>query len=465
MLNIILNYIYKIIPVFLQNFVISLYGFYWKKRRNSGAFYSQILKITQREEYSSEDWITYQTIELRKLLIHSFTNVPFYKKKYTQAGFKLEDFENFYLKDLKKLPFLEKKDLREFGGNDLLSNNREAGSFFSSSGSTGTPIQVFFSKYFHQKWSAAYEVRVRNWAGVNHKMRRGMIGGRRIIPNAIASPPYYRYNYFEQQTYFSAYHLSAKTVMNYMQGLKKNKVEYLVGYAMSIYFWADFINNDSDIKPIQLKAVLTSSEKLTTKMRLSIERAFLCKVYDGYSGVEACGLISENKSGELLFSPDTGILEVLDNNGKQVLNGESGEVISTGLLNYDQPLIRYRIGDRVTLAVTQTSKSNLGFPIIKEIEGRIEDVVIGADGRKMVRFHSIFININGLKAAQVIQHELNFLEINLVVNNSYSKESEKLVFKRLESQLGKIKVKYSYLNSLPLTKGGKIKAVVSKLEK
>ena len=465
MLETILRYFYKILPVFLQNFGISLYGFYWKKRRNSGAFYSQIQKFSQREQSSSEDWITYQTKELRKLLIHSFTNVPFYKKKYTQAGFKLEDFENFYLKDLKKLPFLEKKDLREFGDNDLLSNNREAGSFFSSSGSTGTPIQVFFSKYFHQKWSAAYEVRVRNWAGVNHKMRRGMIGGRRIIPNAIASPPYYRYNYFEQQTYFSAYHLSAKTVMNYMQGLKKNKVEYLVGYAMSIYFWADFINNDSDIKPIQLKAVLTSSEKLTTKMRLSIERAFLCKVYDGYSGVEACGLISENKSGELLFSPDTGILEVLDNDGKQVLNGESGEVISTGLLNYDQPLIRYRIGDRVTLAVTQTSKSNSGFPIIKEIEGRIEDVVIGVDGRKMVRFHSIFININGLKSAQVIQHKLDFLEINLVVNNSYSKESEKVIFKRLESQLGKIKVKYSYLNSLPLTKGGKIKAVVSKLKK
>ena len=465
MLETIFSYFYKIFPVFLQNFGISLYGFYWKKRRNSGAFYSQIQKFSQREQSSSEDWITYQTKELRELLIHSFTNVPYYKKKYTNAGFKLEDFENFYLKDLKKLPFLEKKDLREFGDNDLLSNNREAGSFFSSSGSTGTPIQVFFSKYFHQKWSAAYEVRVRNWAGVNHKMRRGMIGGRRIIPNAIASPPYYRYNYFEQQTYFSAYHLSAKTVVNYMQGLKKNNVEYLVGYAMSIYFWADFINNDANINPIRLKAVLTSSEKLTDKMREIIERAFLCKVYDAYSGVEACGLISENKYGELLFSPDTGILEVIDNDGNQVLNGESGEVISTGLLNYDQPLIRYRIGDRVTLAASQRSKHNSGFPIIKEIEGRIEDVVIGVDGRKMVRFHSIFININGLKSAQVIQHKLDFLEINLVVNNSYSKESEKVIFKRLESQLGKIKVKYSYLNSLPLTKGGKIKAVVSKLKK
>ena len=465
MINRISHLIYKILPVYFQNFIISLYGLYWKERRYSGDFFSQTLNFLQREQNSLEDWNIYQTKEFRKLLIHAFTNVPFYKKKYTDAGLRLEDFKKFQLNDLKKIPYLEKQELREFGNNTLLSIIKPKGAFYSSSGSTGTPIQVFFSKNFHQKWSAAYEVRVRNWAGVNHKMRRGMIGGRRVVPNAIATPPYYRYNYFEKQTYFSAYHLSADTVKNYMAGLIENKVEYLVGYAMSIYFWADFINNDSDIKPIQLKAVLTSSEKLTNKMRLSIERAFLCKVYDGYSGVEACGLISENKSGELLFSPDTGILEVLDNDGKQVLNGESGEVISTGLLNYDQPLIRYRIGDRVTLAVSQSSKSISGFPIIKEIDGRIEDVIIGVDGRKMVRFHSIFINVNGLQAAQVIQHKLDFLEINLVVNNSYSKESEKTIFKRLESQLGKIKVKYSYLNSLPLTKGGKIKAVVSKLKK
>ena len=463
MINKLSNLIYKILPVYFQNFIISLYGLYWEKRRYSGDFVSQTLNFVQREQSSLEDWNTYQTKELRKLLIHAFTNVPYYKKKYTAAGLKLEDFKNFQLNDLKKLPYLEKQELREFGNNILLSTNKSKGAFYSSSGSTGTPIQVFFSKNFHQIWSAAYEVRVRNWAGVNHKMRRGMIGGRRVVPNAIASPPYYRYNYFEKQTYFSAYHLSADTVKNYMSGLIENNVEYLVGYAMSIYFWADFINSDPSIKSIQLKAVLTSSEKLTDKMRDTIERAFLCNVYDGYSGVEACGLISENKFGELLFSPDTGILEVLDERGNQVLNGESGEVISTGLLNYDQPLIRYRIGDRVKLSTSQSSISNLAFPIIEEIEGRIEDVIIGVDGRKMVRFHSIFINVNGLQAAQVIQHKLDFLEINLVVNNSYSKESEKTIFKRLESQLGQVKVKYSYLDSLPLTKGGKIKAVVSHL--
>ena len=80
-----------------------------------------------------------------------------------------------------------------------------------------------------------------------------MIGGRRIIPNAIAPHHITDIIFFEKQTYFSAYHLSSKTVADYMDGLRKNKVDYLVGYAMSIYFWADFINNDANINPIQLK--------------------------------------------------------------------------------------------------------------------------------------------------------------------------------------------------------------------
>ena len=289
-----------------------------------------------------------------------------------------------------------------------------------------------------------------------------MIGGRRVLPKANAKPPYYRYNYFEKQTYFSAYHLSNKTVENYVQGLIKNKVEYLVGYAMSIYFWADFINQQN-IKTPKLKAVLTSSEKLTKPMRATIEKAFRCKVFDGYSGVEACGMISENKYGELLFSPDTGIMEVLDQNGKEVTLGETGEVVATGFLNYDQPLIRYRIGDRVKLAKNQNTKSGLSMPVIEEIEGRIEDVIVGADGRKMVRFHGLFIDIIGLKSAQVIQYALNKLEIKLVVQNNFNKSNEDLIKKRLISQLGNINLIFTYVSDLPRTKNGKIKAVISKL--
>ncbi len=455
-----INSIFNIVPIFIQNIMISVYGFFWKKQRYGGIFKQKLNEFIKRDAYTEKQWQEYQTTELRKLLIHAFKNVPFYKNKFTKAGFSLEKFTKFEIKDLKKIPFLEKDELRKFGASTLLAKNKKKGKFISSSGSTGTPTKIYFTNTFHQTWSAVYETRVRNWAGVNYKMARGMIGGRRILPKANAKPPYYRYNYFEKQTYFSAYHLSNKTVENYVQGLIKNKVEYLVGYAMSIYFWADFINQQN-IKTPKLKAVLTSSEKLTKQMRNTIEKAFQCKVYDGYSGVEACGMISENKYGELLFSPDTGVMEVLDQNGKDVAFGETGEVVATGFLNYDQPLIRYRIGDRVKLAKNQNTKSRLNMPVIEEIEGRIEDAIVGADGRKMVRFHGLFIDIKGLKSAQVIQHTLNKIEIKLVVQTNFDRKNENVIKERLESQLGKLTVIFTYVTDLPRTKNGKIKAVIS----
>jgi len=461
-MNKFISYTYQYFPISIQNILLSGYGWYWKKRRYGDTFFEQLKLFKKREKFSAEQWHDYQTEQLRKLLIHAFETVPYYREKYSKAGFHLSDFKNFKLNNLNKLPFLEKEDLRKFGTTTLLSTKRESGTFLSSSGSTGTPVKIYYSKNFHQTWNAAYETRVRNWAGVNYKMARGMIGGRRIIPKAITKPPYYRYNFFEKQTYFSAYHLSEKTVQNYVEGLYKNKVEYLVGYAMSIYFWADFINK-LQIKAPQLKAILTSSEKLTSEMRKTIEKAFSCKVYDAYSGVEACGLISENKYGELLFSPDTGIMEVIDNNGQNASAGTSGEIIATGLLNFNQPLIRYRIGDRVKLAKEQKSESGLHMPIVEEIEGRIEDTIIGKDGRKMVRFHSLFYELKGLIASQIIQHKINKFEIRLVIDNEFNKSQEKIIKNRLESQLGRIQIEFNYVDELPRTKNGKIKAVISKL--
>lgn len=462
-MNNLLNKIYNFSPVFFQNIIISLYGYLWKERRLGGVFFDEVKKFKARETYSSKEWQEYQTTQLRKLLVHAFKNVPFYNKLYKEKGFILSDFENFELSDIKKLPFLEKEDLRKFGKSKLLSTKKDKGSFFSSSGSTGTPVNIYFSKKTHQKWFAAYETRVLNWAGVSINSSRGMIGGRRIINNKKAKSPYYRYNRAEKQTYFSAYHLNENTVTDYVNGIKKNKVGFMVGYAMSNYFLAKLIVEKQLVVP-KLKAVITSSEKLTHKMREIFYKAYGCKTYDSYSGMEACGLISENKNGDFLFSPDTGVLELIDEKGEEVKKGEEGEVILTGLLNFDQPLIRYRIGDRASKKENQKTKSKLQMPSIQEINGRVEDVILGKDGTKMVRFHSLYLDIVGLVAGQIIQETYSNFIINLVVDYNYNKNSEVIISKRLKSQLGnELSIKYSYLDSIPKNKNGKFRAVINNI--
>jgi phenylacetate-CoA ligase len=455
--------IYKFLPLPLQNVAISIFGYLWQKRRFGGVFQEELIEFKKRDNFTREQWNDYTEQELRKIILHAFKNVPFYKNLYQQKGFTLERMENLTLVELKTLPFLEKDAVRKFGESELMAINFDKeGEYFGSSGSTGTPSKIYFSKTTHQKWSAAFEVRIRYWAGVNNKTPRGMIGGRRVLPNANDGPPFYRYNLVEKQVYFSAYHIAQSTAQNYVDGMKKYGIEYMNGYAVSNYLLALFIKKNN-IQAPKLKAVITSSEKLTPEMRTVFQEVFQCKTYDSWSGVEACALVSECEHGSLHVSEDVGLLEILDEYGNEVSEGETGEVVCTGFLNYDQPLIRYRIGDRMTKGKGSCACGR-NMPIIKDIDGRMEDVIKGVDGRQMVRFHGLFIGIPSIESAQVIQHTINRIEIKIQNEIALTIPEIELIKTRLESQLGTMTVDVNQHQKIEQTTNGKFKAVISMIK-
>lgn len=458
-----LNKVYPKLPVALQNIAISAFGYTWQKRRFGGIFNKAVAEFKSRESFSIEEWKNYQTNELRKLLVHAFENVVYYKNLFQELNITKESLENFSLSDIKNIPFLTKEDLRREGKTTLISKTTEEGAdFFSSSGSTGTPTSIMYSHIMHQKISALYETRCRHWAGVNYKDSRGMIGGRRVVPDGEAKPPYYRYNFIEKQLYFSAYHISKNTAKDYFNGIEKYKPVYITGYAMSNYILAKYFKQ-LKLRPKGVKAILTSSEKLTQEMRDVFEEVYGCKVYDAWSGMEWCGLISENEFGQLLYSPDSAYLEFLRPDGTDALPGEEAEIVCTGFLNYDQPLIRYKIGDVVKLSANQETKCGRKFPIIEEIIGRIEDTVVGKDGREMVRFHGIFLSLPNVLKSQIIQEDFDIFVINMETTGLT--EVEKVTIKqRMESQLGKISLQINEVDKIPVGPNGKYKAVISKVK-
>lgn len=457
-------YSYSHSPTFLQNVMISGYGYSWKKRRFGGVFELELKGFKEREEFSEQQWHDYTTHHLRKLLVHALETVPFYQQSFQKAGIGFPDISRFELADLSRLPFLEKNDLRVFGKSSLISRKLEkGGEFFASSGSTGTPTQILFSHPMHQRWSAGFEARIRHWAGVDRFTPRGMIGGRRVVPEGSANPPFYRYNYFEKQVYFSAYHISANHAQDYLHGMTQHGVQYMTGYAMSNFFLARFFE-ESNLEAPRLKTVITSSEKLSAPMRETFQRVYQCKSYDSWSGVEACGLVSECEHGSLHVSPDLGIIEVLDDQGNPVRPGEAGEVVCTGLINFDQPLIRYRIGDVIRLGVTPCSCGRK-MPVISEIIGRVEDTVIGKDGREMVRFHGIFVGLPNLIEAQLIQWNVENFEIKVVTNGKWTEEESLIIKDRMISQLGDVKVLIHPVDSIPRNQNGKFQAVISHVKR
>ena len=456
-----LENIYNNSPVFIQNLMVSAYGYQLKKKKYGKLFFEKCKEFKERETFTKQQFRDYQTKELRKLLIHSYTTVPYYNKTYKKHGFNTSKFQKFEIENLEKLPYLEKQDLRKFGTTSLLSSKRKKGQFISTSGSTGTPSKIYYSKEFTQVWAALYETRVRHWAGVNLPMKRGMIGGKKVVTKSNAKPPFFRYNSAEKQTYFSAYHISEKNIKNYVKGLVDNNVEYMVGYALSNYFLADLIVQNN-IEVPKLAAVLTSSEKLTNKMRETFYKAYNCKTFDAYSGVEACGLISENKAGDFLWSSDVAIAEVINNDHK---NSLEGELIATGLLNFDQPLIRYRIGDVVRVSKNQKTNSGLEMLKIDEISGRVEDTIITKDGRKIISLYRLFIDIPFLRLSQIIQHSLDNFEINIVTELKFSKIEEEKIKTRFYEKIGTdVNLNINRVKEIKKTNSGKYKLTISNIK-
>ena len=74
------------------------------------------------------------------------------------------------------------------------------------------------------------------------------------------------------------------------------------------------------------------------------------------------------------------IVEILKDR-EAAKQGEVGEIVITDLNNYCMPLIRYRIGDLAKSLGTKDCDCGRGLPLIGDIQGRVQSIIIGANGK------------------------------------------------------------------------------------
>jgi phenylacetate-CoA ligase len=336
---------------------------------------------------------------------------------------------------------------------------------FLTSGSTGTPISSYYTIPELRQSLALREVRSARWAGVSFSVPRATFSGRMVEPNPDSKGPYYRFNIAERQVYFSPFHLRPDTVQQYVDALNRHRIEWGTGYAVSYYLLARFMLEKEIAPPSHLKAIITTSEKLTAEMRVVMEQAYGCKIYEEYSTVENAIFASECEHGRLHVSPDVSVVEILRPDGSPCEPGEAGEVVVTTLARTYHPLIRFRLGD-VAMWDDEPCPCGRQMPVIKEVLGRIEDVVIGPDGRQMVRFHGVFVNQPHVHEGQIIQESLDFIRVKVVPTRDFGEKDVQDIVHRVQQRLGeKVKVVIEPVIEIPRTKAGKFQAVISNLKK
>ncbi|MBX3329348.1 MAG: phenylacetate--CoA ligase family protein [Nitrospira sp.] len=452
--------VYYGLPAPLRSIAASIRGMYLRSWRYGPETERLAEEAISREGWSQDQWRCWQEERLAYVLHHAATQVPYYREQWAarrRGGDKTswEYLENW--------PILEKDAIRE-NSCAFVAKNCDVRKMFheQTSGSTGKPLSLWASRQTVRTISAWSEARIRYWNRVSRHDRWAMIAGQLVTPVSQREPPFWVWNQGLNQLYMSSYHLAPDLMGAYLDALSRYRVTYLYGYSSSLYALAQAAL-EVGRKDLKMTVALTSAEPIYDYQRVAIAEAFGCPVRETYGMAEVVAMASECTAGRLHLWPEVGWVEVIQD-GQSVPYGVSGDLVSTGLLNADMPLIRYRLGDRGILAEnTEACKCGRTLPVMRSVEGRTGDVLYTKDGRRVSRFGQVFNGVPGIREAQVIQESLDCVKVRLVPTLDFAPHHEQLIIQRVKERMGDIEVVIEQVTEISRGASGKFQAVICKL--
>lgn len=439
--------------------VASARGAMLRQRRYDRLTDRLVAEALDRERWTDGEWDGWRSERLALILATASDHVHAY------AGIPLGD-DAVGAGSLSGLPLLAKTrlraDPRSFVRDDAPRGLIEE----HTSGTTATPLSLYISRPDYRYWYALAEARWRRWYGVSRHERWAIVGGQPIVPPAATEPPFWVWNAALHQLYMSSYHVSERTAADYVRAIDDHRVTYLLGYPSSIHALAE-VCRANGIRPRALRVVVANAEPVLAHQRESISEVFGCPVRETYGMAEYVVAASECDHGTLHLWPEAGILEVLDRDeDTPVRAGDLGRFACTGLINTTMPLIRYLVGDAGSLA-PPNERCDCGrtLPILRSVEGRMDDLVRTPDGRLIGRLDPVFKGSLPISSAQIIQEELDRFRVLVVPADGYGPETAASITDRLRARVGDVRVEIEQVDQLPTGANGKFKAVVSHVDR
>jgi phenylacetate-CoA ligase len=331
----------------------------------------------------------------------------------------------------------------------------------TSGGSTGEPV-IFYQDRDYFTWNTAAKIFFYEWAG--RKIGEPMVKLWGALRDILRSGQGFT-GYLRQQlsgvTTLSSSRMAEKDMRKYVQRINKIKPCLIFAYTNSIDEFAHFIQ-EHHLSIYSPQAIMTSAGVLYPEVRARIERVFRAPVFNRYGSREV-GDIACNcgQSIGLHIIPDIHYLEILDDKGKEVKLGESGNIIVTSLTNYTMPLIRYKIGDRGILS-DEDGKCGHGLPLVEKVVGRITgnfknklgDYISGG------LFFSLFYFIENIKQFQIVQEAIEYISIHLVLIDKAKLKDMDKDFEEINQVIwkamgNKTKIKYNIVDEIKPSPSGK----------
>jgi phenylacetate-CoA ligase len=312
-----------------------------------------------------------QLKRLRTLIQYVDSTNKFYRQKLSDLQLSSTSIRT--LKDIEKLPFLTKQDLREFYPFGLVCTPLDdIVEVHASSGTTGKPVVGPYTRNDVDLWG---EMMARSLFA--NGLRR-----QDIVQNAYGYGLFTGAHGFEK----GAQKIGAMVItigsgnterqIDIMRDFKTTTLASTPSYSLHIAEVAEERGLDS-AKDFHLRLGVFGAESWSEEMRKNIENRWGIVAHEHYGLTELIGpgVVSECEYKKLHINADHFYPEIIDPlTGETLENGEEGELVYTTLTKEAFPAIRFRTKDRASIT-EETCECGRTLPIQSRIRGRSDDMM------------------------------------------------------------------------------------------
>ena len=432
-------------PHFLQNLAVTLFNVYQYRIRHGG-FYPDFRKYYLRAENLSREELE-QEIEQKRYEFFSYAvnNSKWYK--------------NQNLNNFNEACVLEKTDV--INSLEKIKTISESEGIVSlTGGTTGASMKVIYTKKDMQERFAILD-HFRHQHGYELGKKTAWFSGKNLITQKdIDKGICSHYDFVNKIRFYSTFLINEKNFNVYWKSLNEFQPEFLVGFPSSVFEICQIARNRGLKYKGKAKVFFPTAETVLPKHREVISEVLGCKLVDQYASSEGAPFILECSKGCLHIHPLTGVFEVVDDDLKPA---QSGQMLVTSFTTHGTPLLRYRIGDSITLA-DSSKKCPCGsiFPLVERIEGRTNDYILSPTHGKvnLGNISNSTKDVEGIVCFQLIQDKIDHIDVKLVINDSFNNKQELSFISALRERIGsKINLDIKYVNNIEKEKSGKFRIV------
>ncbi|HEV2084618.1 MAG TPA: hypothetical protein VGR09_06020 [Gemmatimonadales bacterium] len=419
-------------------------------------FVRTALAVRRHPRASRAEVQAFQDAHLRRLVLHAYENVPYYRKLFDRNRLHPRHIRG--TADLDLIPISSKQAMRERPAHELLDRTVDQSRLLTvcTSGSTGEPFMIrrtwleqSFNVLFRQRCLRSFGLRLSErimavGRGRGHDPKGTKLVGR--LMRGAGIHPTLRID--------GVVHPPEEVVRR----LETFRPHLLLALPSILCLTADYLlaQGRQDIRP---RILSVGGEVLTPLMRRRLTQAFGVEPVQTYASHEfplmgwECGV-----SHELHTCDDGVIFEVL-RDGRPAAAGEEGEVVVTNLHAYAMPLIRYRLADLVTRGSDQCVCGQ-PFSTIRAIQGRMNDYFLLPDGRRLHPYRILERLLPEgdvwIRQYQLLQDRPDRIVMQVVPSRPVTPELQERIARAVSPLLGAgVEFQFSIVEAIPFEHSGK----------